>query len=159
MQLVKNNHWRKVMVDGKEKKQVAQTMPLNEMLLDEGSPYGGSFYPLVSNNEAEIFKYLYDDAPIVELSNQLLIKELHAEAEYTIYLLVRPEDLGGINVSKDTAWAPVKAFNWSWGGEVEHMSQNEWKVNKPIYTFGFDEKPITKVLNWSSVANVEWKEE
>lgn len=158
LQLVMNNHWRKLKENGIEKEEVAITHPLNKKWLDLKFPYN-LYKPCAPGTTDTVFK-IYGDAPFVDCddAHPKYIEEVKAEAEYTLVFMVKP---AGTSVPyEESIWVPLKAFSWNWGGHAVKQPDSTWsEVDSSIYSDGFIPEKLLEVIEWEDVANkdtIEW---
>ncbi|MGM0601017.1 MAG: hypothetical protein ACQETH_14500, partial [Candidatus Rifleibacteriota bacterium] len=152
LQLVKNNHWRKLEgVDGVSE-EVAVTKPPDEMWLDKQFPY--LKHKLCPSNDTTKIEAIYEDLPLVELisSYNNVVKEVKTNAEYILFFMVKPS--GNSMPYDESIWVPLNAFYWQWQGRVKRNDE-KWEVTEPLIGKGFMKIDYNKIIQWNKVAIVE----
>lgn len=152
LHLVKNNHWRRVTVNGSGTEEIAQTYPSEEMWLDNKFPF--LFLEAISASETKKLTSIFRDPPKVELDEAFpkIVSEVRADAEYLFFLMVKPS---ATNIpAENSIWTPIKAFKWKWTGHAVKDEEGKWKEKKPnsIVSQGFQAIHYYKIVSWQKTA-------
>ncbi|KAF1079498.1 MAG: hypothetical protein GQF41_4056 [Candidatus Rifleibacterium amylolyticum] len=151
LHLMKNNHWRKVIVNGSETEEIAQTYPSEEMWLDNKFPFLS--LKAISASETKKLTSIFQDPPKVDLDEAFprIVSEVRADAEYLFFLMVKPS---ASNIpAENSIWTPIKAFKWKWTGHAVKDEEGKWK-EKPnsILSQGFQAIHYDKIVSWKKTA-------